>query len=286
MDKASVQRLERLQKMLDTHLQSAQGALEALLTELKNGRQHPELWEQLHAAVLRDGKESELGTAYGTVSAERRLKTLPENDQATLLMHVADFKLGVLGDRDAAAQALERVLDIIPGHPEAFARLEHRYEGARLAELYMKVASTVPDAPEDLVRKALTNIVQLSAKNPVSAEACRGFNRLAPQHHRIADVLETHCKKTGRAALAAELLEGVLKSEATSDAAAIELRHRLVELYVGDAAKPEAAIDHVEWLLEYDPNDAKARAGAEKLLGTRAVASRAAAALSKARRGR
>jgi hypothetical protein len=63
-------------------------------------------------------------------------------------------------------------------------------------------------------------------------------------------------------------------------------RHRLLDLYFGELGTPSRAMDHVEHLLERDPNDAVAFKGGERLLGKADVASRAAATLQKARRAR
>ena len=61
-------------------------------------------------------------------------------------------------------------------------------------------------------------------------------------------------------------------------------RRRAIELYTGEAGVPAKAIAHVESLLIDDPSDEVARKGAEKLLSSRDVAPRAAAALQAARR--
>ena len=65
-----------------------------------------------------------------------------------------------------------------------------------------------------------------------------------------------------------------------------ERRHRLLELYLGDAKTPEKAIYHVEVLLIDEPGDEKALEAGDKLLRVKDVASRAAAALQEARRVR
>jgi hypothetical protein len=64
----------------------------------------------------------------------------------------------------------------------------------------------------------------------------------------------------------------------------LKLRRRAIEIYTTEASAPAKAIVYVEALLIDDPSDEVARKGAEKLLSSRDVAPRAAAALQAARR--
>ena len=175
-EKARALRLERLKTMLQNRLDHAPAALEALVAELRAGEAQPELWEALHSAAARDAKEPDLASAYRTVTADRRLQQLAPGAQAEVLMHAADFVQGVIGDAEGSELFLQRVLDVDPGHPVAFERLERRYEAARdklrLAELYARVASKPPKPPEELVRLAVIAIVPLPAKSPLSDDAC------------------------------------------------------------------------------------------------------------------
>lgn len=287
-DKARTIRIVRLRAMLEKHLDHAPAALETLISELKIGEAPPELWERLHAAAVRDDQELELAEAYRKIAVDRRLKQLPLAAGIELLMHAADFSQGVLNDLDGAEGFLRSVIESCPDHAEAFARLERTLETAgdklRLVELYAAVAATPPRQPDDLARRAVNEIAQLSAKTPLPDEACKRLLSLVPASAAILDVLEAHCQKTGRAGLACALIEDAIAGHGLSEMRVLEQRRRLIDLYLGDAAAPEKTIAHIEDLLLRDPHDEQARNAAGRLLSNREVASRAAAALQKARR--
>lgn len=285
-EKARAQRLDRLRTALATRVDNPAAALEALLSELRAGEERPELWEALHAAAVRDQAEAALASAYTMVTTERRLQALPPEVQARVLMHASDFLLGVVGDVDAAENVLVRVLGIVPGHAEAYSRLERRYLAAhdnrKLVELCAAVAAAPPRPVDELVGMVVNALVPLPASAPVSDDACRGLVALAPVRPGMLDVLEAHCRKTERIALACELLETAIDIPELPSASVLDLRRRLLELYQ-ELGTPQSSIAHVEALLLLGPADERARAAAERLLGNRDVSSRAAAALAQAR---
>lgn len=287
-EKARTQRLQRLKTMLETRLEHPAAALEALISELKLGAMEPELWEQFHAAALRDGVEQQVAAAYRGVLARHRLQQLPAPAAGDLLVHAADFFQGVLGDRATAEAHLHTVLEIVPDHREAFARLERRFleprDNLKLLDLYGLVAATPPKTLDELARHAVNAIAVLPARSPLPDETCRRLLALVPGSVGVLDALQAHCKKTERAALACELGEQALQRFELPKKIVLELRRSLAELYVGEAGAPDGAIGHVEALLEHDATDARARAVANKLLGSRTVGSRAANALQQARR--
>ena len=287
-EKARAQRLQRLQSSLDVHLEHPEAAVEALVSELQLGELLPEFWERLHAAAARDGKEPELAQAYGKVAVERRLKQLAEPERTSLLLHAADFCQGMLGDSAAAEVFLWRILETVPDHADAFARLERRFNASknnmRLVELYALVAAKPPKPPGELATAVLNIISRMPSTSRVSDEVCRRLLVLLPQSPTLLGVLVTHCLNTGRVALACALLEESLDSYPGTKAEGVERRRHLIKLYLGDANKPDKAIAHVESLLAQDPSDTQARAAAERLLRDPQVASRAAAALQEARR--
>ena len=287
-DKARTIRLDRLRTTVEKHLDHAAAALETLLSELKIGEARPDLWEQLHAAAARDDQELELAEAYRKAVVDRRLKQLPPEVRADLLMHAADFSQGVIGDGDGAEAYLRNVLQIIPNHPEAFARLERRFDSAgdvrQLVELYATVTATPPRRLDDLAHRVVNKIAQLTAKTPISDEACRRLMALIPTSFPVLGVLEAHCLKTGRPRLACELLEEAIEKYGLPEARVIDQRRRLIDLYLGEAATPAKAISHIEILLLRDPNDARARDAGRRLLSNNEVATRAAEALQNARR--
>jgi hypothetical protein len=287
-EKARALRLERLQGMLDKQLSQPPAALEALMSELKIGEAQPELWERLHAAAARDGKEADLAAAYRKFAADRRLKQLPTDVHAEVLMHAADFFQGVLGDPAGSEGFLRNVLEMKPDHVEAFRRLERKYEAAgddlKLVELYAMVAVSPPNPADEMARRAIKIITLLPAKSPLSDEGCKKLLALLPASSSLLSILEAHCQKTERIALACALLEQGVASPGLPDARIVDHRRRLIELYLGPAKTPEKAMPHVEELLGRDSTDARARAAANSLLSVREVASRAAAAIQRARR--
>ncbi len=291
-EKARSERIQRLRMTLERRLENPIAAVDALMAEAGDGDARTDLWEQLHAAAMRDGLEAELADAYLKCVNGPRMKRLPPRAQADVLMHAADYFQGVRGDATTTETVLERVLAAWPGHVEAFGRLERRLEklldARRLLELYANVAAVPPKPVNVLATQAFNRVLQLAAKDEtLSDDACRKLLVLVPTNARLLDALESHCRSTKRPALACELIETVLREHPSSDdALTTQRRHRLVELYMGEAASPAQAIEHVEHLLARDPANANVLKVAEKLLSIREVASRAAAALQLARRSR
>jgi hypothetical protein len=287
-DKTRALRLERLGTMLEKQLDNPAAALEALCAELKAGEPQVELWEALHAATARDGKDQELRAAYSLVTSDRRLAQLTPASQAELLAHAADFYQGILGDGAAAEAFLFRVQRVLPGHAATFARLEKKLDTANdargLIELYAIAAGPDPRGASALVGKIVNKIVPLPASQPLSEEACKRVLALASSHSILFDVVEAHCRKGKRVDLACSLIERALTDPALPRTVAMAERRRLVELYIVEASKPALSIGHVEELLNEDPTDELARGAAERLLANRDMAPRAAAALQKARR--
>lgn len=287
-DKARAQRLERLATTLEKRLDNPAAALEVLIAEVKAGEPQQHLWEGLHAAAARDSKEQELKVAYAMITSERRLSQLPRPAQADVLVHAADFHQGILGDGPGTEAFLFRVQRIVPGHTDAFARLERRLEAradARgLIELYAIAASDDLAGASTLVSKIVNKIVPLPAAAPLSEEACKRVIALAPSHPILFDVLDAHCKKAKRFELTCKLFEQALADPALPKNAAVDLRRRLVELYIVEVDAPASAMPHIEELLTVDATDELARTAAERLLANRDMAARAAAALQKARR--
>ncbi|HVH45766.1 MAG TPA: hypothetical protein VM925_25610 [Labilithrix sp.] len=289
-EKARTERVQRLMTTLARRLENPIAAIDALMAEAGEGDERPELWEQLHVAAARDKVEDAVADAYVKCANGPRMKRLRPEAQATVLMHAADYFQGLRGDLVTAQEFLERVLRAVPGHAEAFTRLERRLEkllDARgLLLLYASVAAAPPKAAHVLATQAFNRLLQLAGKEPLPDDACKQLVTLVPSNPRLLDALETHCRATKRPALACVLLERALLDEGAPEELVAQRRQRVVDLYMGDAASPAEAMPHVEKLLERNPADAGALKVAERLLSTREVASRAAAALQTARRSR
>jgi hypothetical protein len=183
---------------------------------------------------------------------------------------------------------LHQVLELVPGHREAFVRLERRYleprDNMRLLDIYALVAEAPPGNADELAHSVANAIAVLPARSPLPDETCRRLVALVSSSLGVLDALEAHCKKTDRPALACELVEAALERFELPKKSVLELRRTLAELYSGEANLPDKAITHVEALLEHDATDARARAAANRLLSSRSVGSRAANALQQARR--
>jgi hypothetical protein len=288
-EKARIQRVQRLKAMLEQRLENPILAVDALMAEAAHGESQGALWEQLHASAARDHVEPALADAYTKCIDGQRMRRLSPNAQADVLMHAADYFQGVLGDPAKAEGYLERVLVIVPGHPDAFGRLERRLEklldSRRLVELYATVAAAPPKAINVLATQAWTRVLQVKPTDPISDDACKKLVALVPTNAKLLEAIESHCRATKRFALACEVIELALV-DAKADAPTPDWRSRAVDLYMGDAGAPAMAMPHVEVLLQHDPSDAHALKVGEKLLSNRDVASRAAAALQMARRSR
>jgi hypothetical protein len=284
--KRSVARLRRLAPMLDSALGHAAAALELLVAEAEIGQLHPELWERLHAAAARDDKEIELASAYEQVARGRRLKPLSPATQAQVLLHGANFLQGILGDGEGAAALLTQIVAVMPDHTEAFERLQRfltaTNRNGELVQLYATVAAARAEAPL-LIGRALALIELLPRSESLPLETCERLVRVAGKNTHVVHVLDSHCSDRGRFSDAAALIELAIQTGSLPDDDVLQLRRRLVSLYLGDAKAPEAAIPHVEELLSVDGMNEQARAAADKLLTVPSVATRAAAALHAAR---
>lgn len=285
--KARAERLDRLKSMLENGLKQPQAALETLLSELQVGETQPLLWERLHAAADRDGKAAELRDAYEKVTVHHRLSRLPPTAKAYVLMNAANFVQGVLGDTDRADKFLHDLLGITPDCLEAYTRLERKFsiqaDKLRLLGLYAMVAARPPRPADEMARATISALVLLTTA-PLPDAQCKQLMVLATVDTAIVEALVSHCKNTGRMNLACALLEQAIADGCFADTALALQRRKLVGMYLTSPDSAPHAIEHVEELLRRDPMDAAARLAAEKLLSSREVASRAAAALADARR--
>jgi tetratricopeptide (TPR) repeat protein len=287
VDKGRAERLSRLGTILATRLENPAAALETLMSELKVGDPHPDLWAALHRAAERDGVEVEAAWAYQKITADRRLAAFPEKVAATILTNAADFSETVVGDVEGAEDFLRRSLTRMPDQPVVFDRLVRRYteteNHVRLVELYAAVAAKPPKPAAEIAHEAGRILSKVPAATPLADDVCQKLAELVPANLNLLDILYAHCNKTGRVKLACELYERAIEMGVFSSAGLPQTRRRLIELYLGDAADPAKAMPHVEALLGADPTDAKARDAARRLLSAPLVASRAATLLQRTR---
>lgn len=287
--KVREQRMLRLKQTLEGGITDPTPPLDSLVAELGEGDPHPAIWEQLHAAAVRDGVQAQLGEAYKKCANGPRMKRLPASAQSVLLMHGVDYFQNVLHD-DAQAEAfLARLIEVDPTNLDAYARLEKRLESIRdtnrLLDLYAAVAATPPKPIATLATQAL-NILLLPSKTPYSDTTCKRLMVLASTNPRIVEALADHCASTKRARLACAFIEEGLASQLVPAARVKGIQERAIDLYMSDPETASDALPHAEELLTADPNNAKAFSACERLMSNRTVGTKAAAALRVARQAR
>ncbi len=273
--------------MVSGKLTNPAAAIDALTIELSIGETQPQIWERLHAAAC-NGLERELGAAYKQVIGGRRFKEFTPQVRSAVLVHAGNYFMGILGDIETAERYLMNALELVPNQRELFERFERKFQSLPdkrpLLELYGTVAADPPTPAAVLVGKVVNLLVPLPAKTPLPDQACRGLVALVAAGSNLLDVLEAHCRKTGRAKLASNLIEQALYIGQLTEAASLQWRYKLIDLLVGEAETPDRAIEHIEFVLRRDQNDPHVRSAVSKLVGIRALSDRVSAMIQDVRR--
>ena len=279
-------RIENLAAALEQGVDNESAVLDVLVAALAKGNPHPEIWDKLHEAAARGDRISELAFAYERLCGDRRFSLYPPAVQAEALMHAASFFAKTFGDPAGARTYLERVITIAPARADAFAQLEavlvEARESTRLADLYVQAAAHRQDRAEQagLLRKAVKILDAFPDEEERSIKALQQLQKVDPADAAARRALEDRLARAGRLGEVARMLEQALTADPPPpDAEALAIRSRLVALYSGELKEVERALPHVEEVLARDPGNAAAIGVAEGLLGRRAVAARAAAAL-------
>jgi hypothetical protein len=283
-------RIARLKAALAQKMANPMAVVDQLMAEMSDGDPQIAMWEQFHAAALRDHCEPAVAEAYKRAIAGPRMKRLLPDAQANVLMNAANFFQGILGDMNGASEMLAKIVAVQPANDDAFNRLEKKLErdsdDLKLVELYATVVGHSSRKPEVLAQQTLLRLVKVTPATPISDDACRKLVGLVSTNAKILDVVEQHCRATKRAMLAGEVIEKALAEDNVASDALMKLRRqRAVDVFI-EANAATRAMDHIEKLLELDFNDPVALRGCERLMSNREVSSRAAAALQKARRAR
>jgi tetratricopeptide (TPR) repeat protein len=286
----TIARLQRVRAMVDNKLDDPRLALDVLVRDAGIARAHPELWEGLHDAAVRDDRLLELGTAYEEIVRRRDLAQVPVETQVELFFQAATFFSEILGDQDAAQGFLSRAVELDPTHTAAFEKLEKWLHAAndtpRIADLYATAAAAKTDrtAQMILMRKAMTLVEGLPTSELEKAiRVLEKLNAIEPANPWYRIALETRYTRARRFPDLAALLEKALAAVNSEDEQHA-LRVRLIPLYIGEAGTPEKAIGHVEEVLRRDPQNEVAHKGCDALLKYSSVAKRAADALQERRR--
>lgn len=286
---AFLQRVEDLGELLDSSLANPQEALDVLVTAVAKGHQPTLVWERLHQAALRDDKSAELAFAYERLTSDRRIKILAAEQRAYLFLRAAAFVGDLFGDIDGATRYAELALAAMPGHPEAFGLLERLLGEAekteQLALLYFEASRAEKEDLNKipLLKRAASLVQDRPLANELALKILHAWASAEPASPRAKEALIERYIAAARYRDAAKLLEEKLVSEsALSAVEARAIHERLVELYIHQVKEPKEAISHLEAILRVIPTHPGALKTTEVLLENRAVAERAAAALSDA----
>src|SRR5262249_28750692 len=106
--------------------------------------------------------------------------------------------------------------------------------------------------------------------------------RLDPGDEEMRTALEARYVRANRHRDLARMLEQALAwtDPAPTEEQAARIRARLIDVFANQLKEPERSMPHVEALLEFDPTNVEARRVAMRLLESKGLAARAAAALS------
>jgi tetratricopeptide (TPR) repeat protein len=280
-------KLWEMAEALDEGLDDPSEVLEILVNSAAKGEQAIETWERLHEAAKRFDKLGDLALAYEHVTLDKRIKLLPPEQQAFIFLQAAEF-FSELGDSEGAAGYAEHAVTAMPGHAEAFAKLEALLTAsgqmARLARHYLEASQREPD-PElrvSMLRRALTIAVGIDSAELVIEVGPR-LLKLAPGDEDVREEVMRRMIGAGRHKDVVELLEQALSREPPPPAEEDKLhREQLVDLCFTVLKSPERALTHVEGLLRIDPTHHMAVSAAESLLENKQLMLRAASALSDA----
>lgn len=288
-------RIETLAEALEKPLDNEAAVLEALLIAQAKGQSHPDLWEALHLAAQRDDRLMELGSAYEKIANDRRLKIMSAQHQAQVFAHVATFFQDFLDDGEAAAGAWERVAQLVPTFPGALEKADEllaaRGRHERLVTLYLGLAGQRVDRALqlDFLRKALEHSVREAAGADAARKAAESERtikiaqqilKLEPADEEALAICEERFTAAGRSADVVRLLEQAI-SASTDAERSVELRLKLVAAYGTKVPETERTVGHLEEILVRRPDEAMARALAERFLSHKILGARAAQALER-----
>jgi golgin subfamily B member 1 len=270
----------------ESKLEKEEEILEGLLTALARNQLPPEAWTKLHLAAVRDDRLSELAFSYEAASQGKRLKTQTPPVVAEFLYRASTFFSEAFGDELGAVSYLERALVAQPVHTAAFEKLDailtKSGNDKALADLCVSISSHRPKAEQvDLLKRAAELYAKDPANDEKATEIYQQLLRHDPRDETTRDLLEARFRKANRHRDVARLAEQALTIDPPpSEAYALKVRGRLIELYATQLHEPERSMPHVEALLLADPSNDDARRVALKLLDVKGLAARAAAALA------
>ena len=274
--------------LFDTKIENEESLVDAMLASMARAALPSEAWDRLSDAAQRDDRLSEVAFAFESVSQGKRLRASQPAVAAEFLFHAGRFIGGVFGDAAGAVIYLERALALSPSHAAAFAGLEELLQKIqqprRLAELYASAAQHRPRAEQiGLLRRAALLHEETGGADERVADLLQAILRLEPSDEEARSRLEALYVRANRFRDVARLNEQALSADAGPEGEArATLLARVVEIYAERLQEPERALPHIEQLLALEPAHEGARRVAQKLVVTKGLAGRAAAALAAA----
>jgi tetratricopeptide (TPR) repeat protein len=269
----------------ETKLENEEEVIDALLLSLSKNQLDEAIWKELHDAAVRHDRVSELAFAYESVSQGRKLKTFLPAVQAELYFRAAAFFGEVLGDEFGATTYLEKALTAWPAHAGAFERIDAQLtrvdDNKKLADLCIHTAQHRPKAEQSMLLKRAAVLYERANLEDKAIETYQQLVKLEPGDESLRNALEARYVKANRYRDVARMLEQALAADPPPEAEdASRIRAKLVEVFANQLKEPERAMPHVEALLEVDPTHPDARRVATRLLESKGLAARAAAALA------
>jgi tetratricopeptide (TPR) repeat protein len=269
----------------ESKLENEEEVLDALLLALSKNQLDETLWQELHDAAVRHDRVSELAFAYESVSQGRKLKTLLPPVQAELYFRAAAFFGEVLGDEFGATTYLEKALTAWPAHSGAFERIDAQLtrvdDNKKLADLCIHTAQHRTKAEQSMLLKRAAVLYERANLEDKAIETYQNLVKIDPTDESLRNALEGRYVKANRYRDVARMLEQALVSDPPPDADdAGRIRAKLIEVFANQLKEPERAMPHVEALLDVDATHPDARRVATRLLESKGLAARAAAALA------
>ena len=269
----------------ESKLENEEEVVDALLVALSKNQLDDNIWQELHDAAVRHDRVSELAFAYESVSQGRKLKTFLPPVQAELYFRAAAFFGEVLGDEFGATTYLEKALTAWPAHSGAFERIDAQLtrvdDNKKLADLCIHTAQHRTKAEQSMLLKRAAVLYERANLEDKAIETYQNLVKIDPSDESLRNALEARYVKANRYRDVARMLEQALVSDPPPEAEdAGRIRSKLVEVFANQLKEPERAMPHVEALLEVDPTHPDARRVATRLLESKGLAARAAAALA------
>ncbi|MBX3258595.1 MAG: tetratricopeptide repeat protein [Labilithrix sp.] len=269
----------------EAKLENEEEVLDSIVSALSKNALDAAIWDELHDAAVKHDRVSELAFAYESAAQSRKLKTFLPAVQAELFFRAATFFGDVLGDEFGATTYLERALGAFPGHVGAFERIDAQLtrtdDNKKLAELCVQTSAHHARPDQIAILKRAAHLFERASLEDKAIETFQQLVRLDPADEELRNALEARFVRANRYRDVARMFEQALAADPPPpEEEAARIRQKLIEVFANQLKEPERAMPHVEALLESDPANAEARRVAHRLLESKGLAARAAAALS------